>query len=361
MIAATSSSGSWICAAARLSVKCATPLLEPDGQAARYRPLTAGRRLLVVLDNARDTEHVVPLLPGGSSYSVLITSRHGLGGLITTHGGTTLPLRTLDEPQARELLAHKLGKARLAEEPDAAQQIVRQCGEFPWRWPSSARVGAQPGRRLSTLAAELSESRLDALDTGELTASLRAVFGASYRSLDAASASAFRLLGLAPADDIGRAAAIALSRDARPLRVLCAVNLLEENPPGRFRMHDLVKLYAAELADRTDDASVRLAASARLFDHYLCWASSAMEWVSPHEAYLRPPARRSGGATPIRDGYAARAWLDAERTTMLALATGAIEAETGILTGAAERSNDYSFASGQVVTAVGDGPGNALL
>ncbi|MFF1610393.1 hypothetical protein ACFVYA_21650 [Amycolatopsis sp. NPDC058278] len=82
----------------------------------------------MVLDNARDTEHVVPLLPGGSSYSVLITSRHELGGLIITHGGTTLPLRTLDEPQARELLAHKLGEARLAEEPDAAQQIVRQRG-----------------------------------------------------------------------------------------------------------------------------------------------------------------------------------------------------------------------------------------
>jgi DNA-binding SARP family transcriptional activator/tetratricopeptide (TPR) repeat protein len=298
---------------------------EPDGQAALYRGLTAQRRLLVVLDNARDTGHVVPLLPGGSSCSVLVTSRHELGGLLTTHGASALPLRALDEHQARELLAHKLGPARLAEEPGAVQEILEQCGGMSLALAIiAARVAARPDRRLSALAAELRESRLDALDTGELTASLRAVFDASYRSLDAGAAAAFRLLGLVPAGDIGRTAAAALLGEARHLRVLCAANLLEEHEPGRFRMHDLVKLHAAELVTRTDDPGTRLAASTRLFDHYLCRASAAMDRFSPDEPYLRPPPERSAGPPPhFADGAAARAWLDAERATMLTLATRA--------------------------------------
>ncbi|MGW3963476.1 BTAD domain-containing putative transcriptional regulator [Amycolatopsis sp. NPDC005003] len=311
-----------------LGVAAASIPPDPDGQAALYRSLTARRRLLVVLDNARDTRHVTPLLPGGSSCSVLVTSRHELGGLLTTHGASALPLRTLDEGQARELLAHKLGAARLAEEPEAAQEILDQCGGMALALAIvAARVAAQPDRRLATLATELREGRLDALDTGELTASLRAVFDASYRSLPAAAASAFRLLGLVPTEDIGRAAATALLGDARAVRVLCAANLLEEHLPGRFRMHDLVKLYAAELVAATDDPAVRLAASTRLFDHYLCWASAAMDLFSPHEPYLRP---RVPGPRPRFTGVQAdRAWLDAERATMLALATSAPEALAG--------------------------------
>ncbi|MFF1610614.1 tetratricopeptide repeat protein [Amycolatopsis sp. NPDC058278] len=300
---------------------------EPDGQAALYRSLTARWRLLVVLDNARDTRHVTPLLPGGPSCSVLVTSRHELGGLLTTHGASALPLRTLDEEQARELLAHKLGAARLAEEPEAAQEILGLCGGLALALAIvAARVAAQPQRRLAALAAELRESRLDALDTGELAASLRAVFDASYRSLPPAAAAAFRLLGLVPAEDIGRAAATALLGDARAVRVLCAANLLEEHQPGRFRMHDLVKLYAAELV-AADDPAVRLAASTRLFDHYLSWASAAMDRFSPHEPYLRPPV--AGPRPSFASGEAARAWLDAERATMLALAASAPEALAG--------------------------------
>ncbi|MDQ7802825.1 BTAD domain-containing putative transcriptional regulator [Amycolatopsis sp. A133] len=311
-----------------LGVAAASISPEPDGQVALYRSLTARRRLLVVLDNARDTGHVTPLLPGGSSCSVLVTSRHELGGLRTTHGASALPLRTLDEGQARELLAHKLGAARLAEEPEAAREVVRQCGGMSLALAIvAARVCSGPGRRLSALAAELRESRLDALDTGELTASLRAVFDASYRSLDPGSAAAFRLLGLVPADDVDRAAATALLGDARPLRVLCAAHLLEEHLPGRFRMHDLVKLHAAELAARTDDPATRLAASTRLFDHYLCRASAAMDLFSPHEPYVRP--RPDGPCPGFADARAARAWLDAERATMLASATSAPEALAG--------------------------------
>ncbi|MEV6907826.1 BTAD domain-containing putative transcriptional regulator [Amycolatopsis sp. NPDC051071] len=296
---------------------------EPDAQAALYRSLTAQRRLLVVFDNAQDTSHVTPLLPSGSTCSVLITSRHELGALLTTQGARALPLRPLDEHQARDLLLRKLGAACLAEEPEAAQQILRLCGGLSLALAIvAARVTAQPGRRLSALATELRESRLDALDTGELSASLRAVFSASYRSLDDRCASAFRLLGLLPDSDTDRAAAAALFAGSRPLRALCAANLLEENPPGRFRMHDLVKLYATELVNETDDDATRLAAMTRLFDHYLCWASAAMDILSPDEPYLRPPPGKSSGPQPhFQDYRHARAWLDTERATMIALAT----------------------------------------
>ncbi|MFB9684935.1 AfsR/SARP family transcriptional regulator [Amycolatopsis plumensis] len=297
---------------------------EPDGQAALYRSLTARRRLLIVLDNAQDTRHVTPLLPGGSSCSVLVTSRHELGGLLTTHGARALPLRTLDEGQARELLAHRLGAARLAAEPEAVQDILARCGGMALALAIvAARVAAHPDRRLAALAAELRESRLDALDTGELTASLRAVFDASYRALPPAAATAFRLLGLVPTEDIGRAAATALLGDARAVRVLCAARLLEEHQPGRFRMHDLVKLYAAELV-AADDPATRLAASTRLFDHYLSWASAAMDRFSPHEPYVRP--RVDGPRPDFAEVQSDRAWLDAERASMLALATSAPEA-----------------------------------
>ncbi|UMP07540.1 BTAD domain-containing putative transcriptional regulator [Amycolatopsis sp. EV170708-02-1] len=300
---------------------------EPDALAALYRSLTAQRRLLVLLDNARDTDQVIPLLPGGSSCSVLVTSRHELGGLLTTHGASALPLRALDEIQARELLMRKVGAVSLAEEPEAAREIVRLCGGLSLALAiAGARIVAQPGRRLSAVAAELRESRLDALDTGELSASVRAVFSASYRSLDLRCASAFRLLGLWPDGDIDGAAATALFADARPLRALCAANLLEEDPPGRFRMHDLVKLYAAELLADTDSPDARLAASTRLFDHYLSWASAVMDLMSPNEPYLRPPTTHSAGPQPhFADHDEARAWLDTERATMLTLAERAKE------------------------------------
>ncbi len=295
---------------------------DPDAQAALYRSLTAQRRLLVVLDNVRDSGQVAPLLPGGSACSVLVTSRHELGGLLAAQAANALPLRPLDEDEARELLVRKLGTARVAEEPEAASQILRRCGGMALAVAIvAARVTAQPGKRLSALAAELHENRLDALDTGDLSASLRAVFSGSYRSLDDRCASAFRLLGLLPDSETTKAAAIALFGESRPLRALCAANLLEETSSGRFRVHDLVKLFAVELVHEIDDPATRLAAKTRLFDHYLCWGSAAMDLFSPDEPYLRPPPGRSAGPQPrFPDYHHARAWLDDERATMLALA-----------------------------------------
>ena len=289
-----------------------------DAQAALYRSLTADRRMLIVLDNARDTEQVVPLLPGGASCTVLITSRNRLGGLLATHGARSLALPTLPDAEAREVLERRLGPARLRAEPEAVAEILAHCGGLSLALAIvAARAAAEPAFALADLVIELREARLDALDAGELPASLRAVFSASYRALDAEAARAFRLLGLVPGSDVGRAAAVAMLGDGSLLRVLTTANLLMESPPGRFRMHDLVRLYAAEQAGPDESE----AALARLFDHYLHWAGAAMNHFSPNEPYRRPPVAPSPGFAVREEAWA---WLDVELPGLLAMGCHAV-------------------------------------
>ena len=289
-----------------------------DAQAALYRSLTADRRMLIVLDNARDTGQIVPLLPGGASCTVLVTSRNRLGGLLATHGARSLALPTLPDAEARELLERRLGAARLQAEPEAVTEIVAHCGGLSLALGIvAARAAAEPGFALADLVAELREARLDALDAGELPASLRAVFSASYRALDADAARAFRLLGLVPGPDVGRAAAVAMLGDGSLLRVLTTANLLSESPPGRFRMHDLVRLYAAEQAGPDESE----AALTRLFEHYLHWAGAAMNHFSPNEPYRRPPVASSPAFAEYEQ---ARAWLDTELPGLLAMGCHAV-------------------------------------
>ena len=293
-----------------------------DAQAALYRSLTTGRRMLIVLDNARDTEQVVPLLPGGASCTVLVTSRNRLGGLLATHGARSLALPTLPDAEAREVLERRLGPARLQAEPEAVAEILAHCGGLSLALGIvAARAAAEPGFALADLVTELRETRLDALDAGELPASLRAVFSASYRALDAEAARAFRLLGLVPGSDVGRAAAVAMLGDGSLLRVLTTANLLTESPPGRFRMHDLVRLYAAEQAGPEESE----AALTRLFDHYLHWAGAAMNHFSPNEPYRRPPVAPSPAFAEREEAWA---WLDAELPGLLAMGCHAVMSGT---------------------------------
>jgi DNA-binding SARP family transcriptional activator/tetratricopeptide (TPR) repeat protein len=292
-----------------------------EARAAMYRKLSAGRSMLMVLDNARDTAQITPLLPGGSRCTVLVTSRHQLGGLLTTQGARALPVRHLPDGEARALLERRLGAAKLRDDPEAGDEIVHHCAGLPLALAIvAARALTDPDLGLAALVAELRDARLDTLDAGEQPANLRAAFSASYRALDPEAASAFRTLGLVPGTDIGSSAAVALIGTARPLRGLTAANLLRESPPGRFRMHDLVRLYARELAGTVDDPCDRKAALDRLFDHYLHTASAAMDLFAVHEPYRRPPAPAPGCATPGFAGYPqARAWLDTERPALLAM------------------------------------------
>ncbi|QFZ21418.1 AfsR/SARP family transcriptional regulator [Saccharothrix syringae] len=297
---------------------------DPEAQLALFRDLTADRRLLVVLDNARDTAQVTPLLPGGPRCAVLITSRHRLTGLIAAHGATPVPLDLLPPDQAEALLTAHLGADRVAAEPDAAAALRAHCAGLPLALGIlAARARTHPNLPLAALVDELDDAstRLDALDTGELPTTLRAVFTASTRALTPAAAALFALLGHIPGRDVDARAAAALAdlptaRTRQALRELQDAHLVDQRTPGRHGMHDLVRLHAAEQAGAEVEAALR-----RLFDHYCHAASVAAHAFAPAEAHRRPPVPPPVGPEVGFDSYEqARGWLDAERATLLAVA-----------------------------------------
>ncbi|MFB7577325.1 BTAD domain-containing putative transcriptional regulator [Streptomyces sp. NPDC056165] len=261
-----------------------------DAQAALYRSLVADRRVLIVLDNARDTAQVLPLLPGSPNCTVLVTSRHQLVGLITTHGGTPLTLNVLTDGEAHELLTHHLGPHRIASEPEAAGTLLKHCAGLPLAISIlAARATMNPALTLTALAAELQETTpsLDVLDAGEMTANLRAVFAASYHALDTQAADVFRQLALAPGPDISLPAAASLTALPLPrlrthVHKLQAAHLLQEHIPNRYTCHDLLRAYATELADTFDTDTERSAALGRILDHYVHTAHAADRLLLPH-------------------------------------------------------------------------------
>ncbi|MGP3953424.1 BTAD domain-containing putative transcriptional regulator [Streptomyces sp. 7N604] len=294
---------------------------DPDAQAALYRSLMAGKRMLVMLDNASDATQVAPLLPGSPSCTVLVTSRHQLVGLTTTHGTQPLALDTLPEAEARQLLARHLGTDRLAAEPDAVAALLRHCAGLPMALSIvAARAATRPGLPLAHLAEELAQAdaRLDALDAGDLSADLRAVFASSYHTLNTAAARAFALLGLAPGPDISLHAAANLTgttsdRTRVLLRTLETAHLVQQHTPDRYRMHDLVRLYAAERGHDLDEAD-RTGALRRLLDFYLHTAYHANRLLYPHWTIRLEPGTPADGCTPHRcaDVAEAQAWFRAE-------------------------------------------------
>lgn len=299
----------------------------PESQAALYRSLTAGRRLLIVLDNARDTDQVVPLLPGSPSCTVLITSRHQLSGLAASHCAGQLTLDTLDEFAARDLLVRRLGADRLAAEPAAAAELLHHCAGLPLALSVlAARITSNPVLTLTALAAELRDTatRLDALETGETTSDVRAVLASSYLALDPDSARVFRQLAQAPGADIGLSAAVSLTGLPLPrlrtrLRRLQAHHLVQERVPGRFTCHDLLRTYALERAGTTAPAAEADAALTRVLDHYAHTAYAADRLLLPHRDPL-PPVSAADGTQPAQftTHDQAMAWFEDEHTVLTA-------------------------------------------
>jgi tetratricopeptide (TPR) repeat protein len=298
-----------------------------DAQAGLYRSLLAGRRVLVVLDNARDAEQVRPLLPGSPGCLALVTSRKSLTALAAAEGAHLLTLGLLGPAEAQELLLGRLGSDRVSSEPAAVREIVGQCAGLPLALAIvAARAAAQPDLPLAALAGELrrADGRLDALDGGEATSQVRAVFSWSYHALSTGAARLFRLLGLHPGPDAALPAIAALADVPIPrARVLLAElvrgHLLTEHVPGRYAFHDLLRAYAAELVAAYDSDDVRCAAVPRMLDHYLHTAhlADALLTPRPNPAAL-PPARP--GATPekLSDHPRAQAWFAAEYAVLLA-------------------------------------------
>ncbi len=291
-----------------------------DAQAALFRSLVAKRRMLVLLDNVRDTDHVIPLLPGSPTCTVLITSRHQLRGLAVTHGARTLTLDKLSETEARDLLGAHLGPGRADQHRQALDALVRHCGGLPLALAIVAsRAASYPDHPLDGVVRDLHDSsvRLDALTTGELRADLRAVFSWSYRALSPPAGALFDLLGLVPAVDISLPALASLAatstqRAQELARELEDTALLRQHAPGRFRMHDLVHLYSAQRG-RARPGGEDQEAVRRLVDFYLHTACAADRLLDPrrHPLVLGPP---SPGCTPVAltDASAAMSWFDAE-------------------------------------------------
>ncbi|MFD4669962.1 BTAD domain-containing putative transcriptional regulator [Lentzea sp. NPDC058450] len=280
-----------------------------DTLASMYRSAVAGRTMLILLDNAADTEQVTPLLPGTDTCRTLVTSRHPLTGLVATHGAVPVPLDVLSDDEASELLTARLG----AREPEAMAEILRHCGGLPLALGIvAARAAVRADLSLAAIAAELHDSRLDALDTGDV--SLRATLSWSHRALSPAAATLFALLGLAPALDLNTAAIEALAgTDSAALPELESAHLVVRTTADRYRMHDLVHHYARE-----QQASDSEAALQRLVDLYLHTAHVADRLLEPE----RPPyPLPSSTVAPLdlADKDAALAWLEAEHPMLQAI------------------------------------------
>jgi DNA-binding SARP family transcriptional activator/tetratricopeptide (TPR) repeat protein len=297
-----------------------------EAQIALYRSLLGGKRILVVLDNARDAHQVRPLLPGTAGAVVLVTSRNQLSGLVAMDGAHPIRLDLLTEDEALELLARRIGPGPVAAEPDAAQQIITQCARLPLALTIAATRAAQTGFPLTTLAAELAEAsqRLDVLSADDPTSEVRAVFSCSYHALTPPAARLFRLLGLHPGPDISAAAAASLAALPPPqvremLAELTRASLLTEHAPGRYLFHDLLRLYATDQANSTDPEQQRHDAVHRILDHYLHTAhTAARQLEAARDPHAPPPPQPNVTPENAADHERAQAWYITEQAVLLA-------------------------------------------
>jgi DNA-binding SARP family transcriptional activator/tetratricopeptide (TPR) repeat protein len=294
-----------------------------------FRSLAAGRRLLVVLDNAASVEQVRPLLPPSPTCAVLVTSRRVLAAL---EGAQVLHLDLLPQEQAVELLGRIAGPSRVASEAKAAAEVVRLCGYLPLAIQiAGARLAARPTWPVGELAGRLADAtgRLEELAAGDLA--VQASFEVSLRGLrdsadplDRAAAAGFGLLGLPDGPDLGvPAAARLLEGPERTARVLLErlvdAQLLQTPRPGRYQFHDLVRLYARQQATRQHPEAERLAALERLVGFYTATAWHTLKLLRPGDQRLASAdSRWTGGGLDFPDAAAALAWLETERGNLLA-------------------------------------------
>jgi tetratricopeptide (TPR) repeat protein/transcriptional regulator with XRE-family HTH domain len=296
-----------------------------EGQQALYRSVLAGKRVLIVVDNARDAAAVRPLLPGPSGSAVLVTSRDRLMGLAVADGAFIVPLEPFTDAEADDLLTRRLGPERVAVEPAAAAALIEISTRLPLALGiTAALAAAQPGRSLASLVNELSQpaSALEALDTGDPSTTADAVISWSYRHLSPPLARVFRGLGLHPGPDVSAAAVASLV--GRPvaetqvaLRALTDTSLVAEQVPGRYTLHDLLRTFAA--AQPTGSGDDPSQAVRRLLDHYLHTAFAADRALNPAREPIRldPPAP---GVVPeaLGDHDDAMTWFEIEHKVLVA-------------------------------------------
>jgi DNA-binding SARP family transcriptional activator len=303
--------------------------VDEDERAARYRTVLAGRRMLVVLDNARDAAQVRPLLPGTASCAVLVTTRSRMPDLASTR---LVDLNVLDDDEALTLFTRVVGDERASAEPEATAELLLACAGLPLAIRiCAARLNTRSGWTIGAMASRLRDEhrRLDELRAGDMA--VRASFQVSFASLPAAvqpggaaPANAFRLLGLWQGPSISSAAAAALfgtpehlAEDA--LEALVDAHLLGSTSEDRYKFHDLLRVYSSELAAADLSRQVRDAAIGRLLTWYMRTADAAATVVSPHR-YNVPLDPASDDSAPL--GFVSAedtlAWYDSERANIVA-------------------------------------------
>ena len=306
-----------------------------DARSALLRTVLADRRVLMLLDNARDAEQVRPLLPGGGGVLVIVTSRSQLRGLAAREGAGRVAVDTLSLSDATDLLAAGLEGQRVAYDSESLAELAHLCGCLPLALAVAVeRAGRHPDSELADLIVELRDEheRLDALDTGDdpLT-SVRAVFSWSYQALDEDTAELFRLLGRYLGTDFSLSAVAALggfttAQARRRLDALTDVNLLRRSRHGRYTMHDLLRTYASELHEEVqsgDDAAIR-----RLLSWYVHSTANANTMLSSdRNPRFMDMGEPEPGIVPLSfaDSRQARDWFDVEWLTLTRVVSYAVE------------------------------------
>ncbi|MFE7614044.1 BTAD domain-containing putative transcriptional regulator [Streptomyces sp. NPDC057496] len=309
-----------------------------EDRAALYRSLLNGRRVLVLLDNARDAAQVRPLLPGTEGCAALITSRGHLGDLAGAH---LMDVDVLGPEEALQLFTRIVGSERVAGERAAALDVVAACGFLPLAIRIAAsRLATRRTWTVSVLAAKLADERrrLDELQAGDLA--VKAAFELSYGQLERAQARAFRLLGLADGPDISLPAAASLlglpeDDTEELLEALVDTSMVESVAPGRYRYYDLLRLYARACAERGEEPpGERAAALSRLLDFYLATAAGVYALERPGDRLIEHLAPTAGDGLVFTDRSEALDWLFGEARALLSAARQGVE--TGELRKAAD-------------------------
>ncbi|MGN9814622.1 BTAD domain-containing putative transcriptional regulator [Streptomyces sp. SD11] len=293
-----------------------------EERAALYRSVLDGRRVLVLLDNARDAAQVRPLLPGTAGCAALVTSRVRMVDLAGAH---LVDLDVMSPEEALQLFTKIVGEERVTSERQSALDVVAACGFLPLAIRIAAsRLAARRTWTVSVLAAKLADERrrLDELQAGDLA--VKATFELGYGQLESAQARAFRLLGLADGPDMSLAAAAAVldlpADDTEELlESLVDTSLLESAAPGRYRYHDLVRLYARACAERDEQPpGERAAAMSRLLDFYLSTAACVYAIERPGDRLVDHLETTQYPGLTFADGSAALDWLYTEAAPLLA-------------------------------------------
>jgi tetratricopeptide (TPR) repeat protein len=305
-----------------LGVDHRTVPAEVDAQAGRYRSLVAGRRMLIVLDNADNAAQVGAILPGSPTCTVLVTSRNRLDGLLTSVSARRITLDPLTDADARDLFLRRFGRHRLAAESGAVAALIGYCSGLPLALGIIAgrvagTVAGEDGLPLAASAAELRDAatRIGALDTGDPATSVTAVLSWSCTALSTRDGRVFGLLGLAPGHSIGLPAVASMTAlstpDARAsMLALERMSLVQRQRRDHWQSHALVRLYAASRAEQTLPEADRLAAVRRVIDHYLHTAHAADRLLHRTRKPIELDAPADGATRePLTERSAAMAWF----------------------------------------------------